>query len=315
MGISVFLKKIQIQKYIVYVSFIVVFAVFSVILHNKGFLSVGNMMNILRQTAMITIAAVGMTYVISAGMIDLSTGSIVALSALVTALVLRGSGSIPAVFAGLCVGFICGLMNGLVTALVRIPPFLVTLGTATVFAGLARTITNLEAVSITNKTFNFVFGAGDIGPISTLFIWTVFVIFIGQLVYKKTRFGRSVLSVGGNETAARYTGIKVNNIKIAVLSICGVMSAFAGILYAGRLHGARYTLGENDNMSVIAAVVIGGTSFTGGKGTVFGTLIGSLVIGMLNNGLLLMGLSVSEQMIARGIITIFAVSLSLRQSK
>jgi ribose transport system permease protein len=313
--VSMVFKKLQINKYIVYIGFLFVAAVFSVILRNRGFLSFGNIMNILRQTAMISIAAVGMTYVISAGMIDLSTGSVVALSALVTAIMLAVSHPALAVTAGLCVGFLCGLVNGAVTAFVRIPPFLVTLGTSTIFAGLARTITNLEAVSITNKTFNFLFGAGDIGPISTLFLWTLIAVLIGQVVYKKTSFGRSTLSVGGSETAARYSGIKVDRIKIAVMSICGLTAAFSGILYAGRLHGARYTLGENDNMSVIAAVVIGGTSFTGGKGTVFGTLIGSLVIGMLNNGLLLMGLSVSEQMIARGVIIILAVSLSLRQSK
>lgn len=309
------IKKLNLGKYIVYISFFAVLIVFSIILRDKGFLSYSNMMNILRQTTMITVAAVGMTFVISAGLIDLSTGSVVALAALVTALVLRTSNMFVALLAGLGVGLACGLLNGVITAKVRIPAFLVTLGTSTIFGGMARSLTNLEAVSITNSRFNFLFGAGDIGPISTLFIWTLVVIVIGQIIYKKTSFGRSVLSVGGNESAAQYSGIKVDRTKIAVMAICGLTAAFAGILYAGRLHGARYTLGENDSMSVIAAVVIGGTSFTGGKGTVVGTLIGSLVIGMLNNGLLLMGLSVSEQMIARGIIIILAVSLSLRQTR
>lgn len=309
------MKKWNISKYIVYISFFAVLIIFSIILKDKGFLSYGNMMNILRQTTMISVAAVGMTFVISAGLIDLSTGSVAALAALVTALTLRTSNIFVALLAGFGVGLACGLLNGLITAKVRIPAFLVTLGTSTVFGGIARSITNLEAVSITNEKFNFWFGAGDIGPISTLFIWTLIVVIIGQVIYKKTSFGRSVLSVGGNESAAQYSGIKVDRIKITVMVICALAAAFAGILYAGRLHGARYTLGENDNMSVIAAVVIGGTSFTGGKGTVVGTLIGSLVIGMLNNGLLLMGLSVSEQMIARGIIIILAVSLSLRQTR
>ncbi len=308
-------KRIDFSKYIVYISFLVVLVAFSLILGDKGFLSYRNMMNILRQTAMITVAAVGMTFVISAGLIDLSTGAVVALAALVSALVLRGSHWVVAVLAGLGVGVACGLLNGVITAKVRIPAFLVTLGTSTIYGGLARTLTNLEAVSITNEPFNFIFGSGDVGPVSTLFIWTLVAIAIGQLFYRKTTFGRAVLSVGGNESAARYSGIKIDRTKIAVMAICGLTAAFAGILYAGRLHGARYTLGENDSMSVIAAVVIGGTSFTGGKGTVVGTLIGSLVIGMLNNGLLLMGLTVSEQMIARGIIIILAVSLSLRQTK
>ncbi|WP_312641055.1 ABC transporter permease [Hydrogenoanaerobacterium sp.] len=309
------IKKIDYKKYIVYISFLMVLIIFSIILKDKGFLSYSNMMNILRQTAMISVTAVGMTFAISAGLIDLSTGAVVAMSALTASIVLRNAGWLPALFSGLGVGLICGLINGIIVAKVRIPAFLVTLGTSSVFAGIARTMTNLEAVPITNPEFNFIFGAGDIGPISTLFIWTIVVMLIGHVFYRKTPFGRAVLAVGGNESAARFSGIKVERIKIAAMAISALAASFAGILYAGRLHGARYTLGENDNMSVIAAVVIGGTSFTGGKGTIIGTIIGSIVIGMLNNGLLLMGLSVSEQMIARGIIIILAVSLSLRQSR
>lgn len=308
-------KRFDYKKHIVYISFITVLVVFSIILRDKGFLSYGNIMNILRQTAMISVAAVGMTFAISAGLIDLSTGSVVAMSALTTALMLRVTGWVPAVICGLLVGFVSGFLNGIVVAKVRIPAFLVTLGTSSVFAGIARTLTNLEAVPIINAKFNFIFGSGDIGPISTLFLWTIAVMILGHILYRKTPFGRAVLAVGGNESTARYSGIKVDQIKIWAMTLCGVASAFAGILYAGRLNGARYTLGENDNMSVIAAVVIGGTSFSGGKGTIVGTIIGSIVIGMLNNGLLLMGLSVSEQMMARGLIIILAVSLSLRESK
>lgn len=308
-------KRFDYKKHIVYISFITVLVVFSIILRDKGFLSYGNIMNILRQTAMISVAAVGMTFAISAGLIDLSTGSVVAMSALTTALMLRVTGWVPAVICGLLVGFVSGFLNGIVVAKVRIPAFLVTLGTSSVFAGIARTLTNLEAVPIINAKFNFIFGSGDIGPISTLFLWTIVVMILGHILYRKTPFGRAVLAVGGNESTARYSGIKVDQIKIWAMTLCGVASAFAGILYAGRLNGARYTLGENDNMSVIAAVVIGGTSFSGGKGTIVGTIIGSIVIGMLNNGLLLMGLSVSEQMMARGLIIILAVSLSLRESK
>ena len=308
-------KKFDYKKYIVYISFITVLVVFSIILRDRGFLSYGNIMNILRQTAMISVAAVGMTFAISAGLIDLSTGSVVAMSALTTALMLRVTGWIPAAICGLLVGFVSGFLNGIVVAKVRIPAFLVTLGTSSVFAGIARTMTNLEAVPIINANFNFIFGSGDIGPISTLFLWTIVIMILGHILYRKTSLGRAVLAVGGNESTARYSGIKVDQIKLWAMTLCGVAAAFAGILYAGRLNGARYTLGENDNMSVIAAVVIGGTSFSGGKGTIVGTIIGSIVIGMLNNGLLLMGLTVSEQMMARGLIIILAVSLSLRESK
>lgn len=313
--ISKKIKGFNYKNYIVYISFGLVLLFFSITLFNKGFLSPENLMNILRQTAMISVMAVGMTFTISAAEIDLSIGSIVALSALVAALVLRSAGIILAVLAGLSVGAVTGLLNGIIVSKVRIPSFLVTLGTSSIISGLARKITNLEAVPIIDKRFNFIFGSGDIGPISTLFLWTLVIMIIGDLVYRKTPFGRAVLATGGNKSAARFSGIRTDAVKVAVMTISAICAAFAGILYAGRLHGARYTLGEADVMTVIAAVVIGGTSFTGGRGTVVGSIIGSIIMGMLNNGLLLMGLSVSDQMIARGIIIILAVSLSLREAK
>lgn len=303
------------KKYIVYISFLIVLLFFSIALYDKGFLSSGNIMNILRQTAMISVMAVGMTFTISAAEIDLSIGPIVALSALIAALVLKSTGLLPALAAGLGVGLLFGLINGIIVSKIRIPSFLVTLGTASIISGIARTVTNLEAVPIIDKNFNFLFGSGDIGPISMLFIWTIVVMMIGHVIYRKTPFGRAVLATGGNRSAARFSGIRIDRIQIAVMSISAVCASFAGILYAGRLHGARYTLGESDLMTVIAAVVIGGTSFTGGRGTIIGSIIGSIIMGLLNNGLLLMGLSVSEQMIARGIIIILAVSLSLREAK
>jgi len=308
-------RKFDYKRYIVYISFLLVLSTFSLLLHDKGFLSYNNIMNILRQTAMISVMAIGMTFTISAGEIDLSIGSIVALSALVSALVVSAYGTIPAVFAGLAVGAVCGLGNGIIVSQVRIPSFLVTLGTSTIIAGYARIITNLQAVPITNQTFNYLFGSGNIGSISTLFVWTIVVMLGFHVLFRKTSFGRDVLAVGGNRSAARFSGVKIEKVQVAVMTISAMCASFAGILYAGRLNGARYTLGEADVMSVIAAVVIGGTAFTGGKGTVVGAVIGSIVIGMLNNGLLLMGLSVSEQMIARGIIIILAVSLSLRKAK
>jgi len=308
-------RKFNYRQYIVYISFVVVFFGFSILLRDKGFLTPSNLMNILRQTSMISVAAVGMCFAISAGLIDLSIGGVISVTALTVGLLLKTTNVFVAVMAGMGIGLIFGLINGIIVAKVRLPSFLVTLGTSTVFSGIARIMTNLEAVPITNEGFNFWFGSGDIGPISMLFIWTLIMMFIGHIVYKKTPFGRAVLSVGGNESAAIYSGINVDKIKIWALTICSLTASFAGIMYAARMHGARYTLGENDDMSVIEAVVIGGTSFSGGKGTIIGTIIGSIVIGILNNGLLLLGLTVSEQMIARGIVLILAVSLSLREAK
>lgn len=312
-NVRTLIKKIEWKNYIVYIGFILLLIFFAIILRDRGFLTSTNLMNILRQTTMISVMAVGMTFTIIAGEIDLSIGSTVALSALVTALLLRTQSTLIAVFGGLAVGLVVGLVNGIITTKIRIPAFLVTLGTSSIITGFARNITDLEAVPIVNSTYNYIFGSGNVGPISTLFLWTILVAVIGYLMLNKTPFGKAVLATGGNRSAARYSGVKTDKIRIAVLVLSSVTASLAGLLYAGRLHGARYTLGQADLLTVIAAVIIGGTAFTGGKGTAVGSIIGSIIMGMLNNGLLLMGLTVSEQMIARGIIIVLAVSLSLRE--
>ncbi len=308
------LRSIDLRSYVVYLSFVAILVFFSVTLWDRGFLSPGNFMNILRQTAMVSVMAIGMTFVLSAGEIDLSIGATVALSALVAALVVQQTNFVLGLIAGLGVGLVVGLANGLLTTRLRIPSFLVTLGMSGIVAGVARETTNLQAVPVTDGTFNFIFGSGDIGPMSMLFVWTAILLVLGHVVYRKTPFGRAVVATGGNRAAARFSGVQVNRIRTAVLVISSLTAAFAGLMYAGRLHGANYTLGEEDLLTVIAAAVIGGTSMSGGRGTIFGAIVGSIIMGILNNGLILMGLSVSEQMIARGAIIIVAVALSLRES-
>lgn len=308
-------RRIDVKKYIIYISFVAIFAFFSVALYNKSFLTGENLMNIARQTAMVSVMAIGMTFVLAAGEIDLSIGSTVALSSLVTALALRDYNVWLAIPAGLGTGAVVGIVNGVLTTKVRIPSFLVTLGMMGIVSGFARWITNLEAIPVTNNGFNFVFGSGDFGPVSILFVWTGAMLIIGHVLLTKTAFGRQVLATGGNKIAAGYSGVKVDRIKITVLLLSSVLASLAGMLYAGRLHGARYTLGDADLMTVIAAVIIGGTGLNGGKGSVIGAVIGSVIMGMINNGLILMGLSVAQQMIFRGVIIIAAVSLTLRESE
>ena len=308
-------RRLDLRNYIIYISFIAIFLFFSIVLATKGFLTGSNLMNIARQTAMISVMAVGMTFVLSAGEIDLSIGSIVALSSLVSALALRHAGIVAGIAAGLGTGLVVGAFNGLFVSRIGVPSFLVTLGITSVITGLARWITELQSVPITNETFNFIFGSGDVGPISILFIWTLVLLVVGQVGLKKTQFGRSVLATGGNKVSALYSGISVRSVKFWVLVLNGVLASLAGMLYAGRLHGARYSLGETDLLTVIAAVIIGGTSMSGGKGSVIGAIVGSLIMGMINNGLILMGLSVDQQMIFRGVIIIASVSLSLREAK
>ncbi|MCO4202729.1 ABC transporter permease [Aeromonas taiwanensis] len=308
--------RINWRDYIIYLVFVGIFVFFSVVLHDKGFLSSVNLMNIARQTATIAIMAVGMTFVLSAAEIDLSFGATVALSAIVAALTLQETNSILlAMSAALLVGTMIGAINGMFVTQVGIPSFLVTLGTTGIITGIARWSTSLQSIPIDNELYVFIFGSGDIGPISVLFVWTILVTVVGAMVLRNTRFGKQVLATGGNKISAMYSGININRIKLYVLMLNGFLAALAGILYSGRLQSARYTLGENDLMLVIAAVIIGGTNLFGGKGTVVGSVIGALIMGMVNNGLILMGLNVDQQLILRGIIVIVAVTFTMGQLK
>jgi ribose transport system permease protein len=300
---------------VVYAGFLAILLFFAVALRDKGFLTFDNMMTIVRQTTPVTVMAVGMTFALSTGQIDLSIGAIVALSALVAALVLREVGVWLAVPSALAVGALVGVANGMLTVSLRIPALLVTLGTLGIVTGLARMITNLEAVPTLDDGFNFVFGSGSVGRVSVLLLWTLVAMMIGHAVLHHTVFGRHVLATGGDVAAARASGIKTVRITILAFVISGMTASLAGLLYTGRLHGARYTLGESDLLTVIAAVVIGGTSLFGGKGSVVGAVFGSWLMGMLNNGLILMGFTVAEQMIARGVILIMAVAISLREAR
>jgi ribose transport system permease protein len=308
-------NRFKISDYVVYISFFGIFILFSIILYDGGFLTGQNLL-ITRQTAMISLMAIGTTFVLSAGEIDLSIGSIIALSALITAILLRLNYYIwISVLAGLSTGAFIGFVNGIIVTKLRVPSFLITLGMMTIVAGLARWITNLEAVPVTNKIFNYIFGNGKVLGIPILLLWTVGFLILGQTFLKKTSFGRSVLSTGGNKVASLFTGINVDRIKLAVFIISGVSASFAGVLYTGRLEGARYTLGQADLLLVIAAVIIGGTRLSGGKGTCVGSVVGSLIMGMIANGLVLMNLNIAFQMVFRGLIIIIAVSFSLRERK
>lgn len=305
-------KKFDIQKSIIYIAFIALFVIFSITLRNvgAGFASVSNIMNILRQTCLVAIMAVGMTFVLGAALIDLSTGPLVACASLVCGLFLQQYGLIAGVIAGLLFGVLAGVLNGFLIAYLKMPPFIATLGTQTVFTGVARTITNLQSVPITNKTFINIFGGGNIGVVPSVLIWMLGVFIIGVLLMYKMPFGRKVLAVGGNTTSAKYSGINIAKVQMNVMILMSVLCALAGILWAGRFGGGRYTLGEDSGTSVIAASVLGGTSMMGGKVSVYGAIVGALMMGMLDNALVMYGLSVYQQTIVRGIVIIIAVAVS-----
>jgi ribose transport system permease protein len=300
------LRDGRLSALVVYIGFLAILVFFAITLWDRNFLTVGNMMTIVRQTTPITIMAVGMTFALCAGQIDLSVGATVALAALVTAIVIREAGMAAGIVAGLATGTGVGLVNGVLTVALRIPSLLVTLGTMGIVTGVARMTTNLEAVPIQVATFNDVFGGGVI-------YWSLAALIIGHLALNNVVYGRRVLATGGDVQAARAAGIDTVRVTVGIFVLTGVTAAIAGMIYSGRLHGARYSLGDQDVLTVIAAVVIGGTSLFGGKGSVIGAVVGSLLLGMLNNGLILSGYTPSEQMVARGVILIMAVALSLRE--
>lgn len=309
------LKQLDASRYVIYFGFLAIFLVFAIVLRNDGFATPANLRNIVLQTTPVTIMAIGMVFVLTACEIDLSIGSIVAISALLSAVVLRDQPWFIGAAAGLLAGALIGALNGALVAYGRLPSFLVTLATMGVFAGVARRMTALQSVPIENDIFNSLFGSGTVLGVPSLIIWTVLAAGIGYFVFQETRFGAHVHATGDSARAARATGIKVLRLRFSVLVLSGTLAALAGLLYAGRLHGARYTLGEADLLTVIAAVIVGGTRLNGGMGSIMGAVIGSLLMGMLNNGLILMGFQPSDQMIARGLIILIAVALTLREPK
>jgi ribose transport system permease protein len=298
------------RHHIIYIGFVCIFAIFAVTLSSQGFLNPNNLLNIVRQSAMIAVMAVAMTFVLAAGEIDLSVGSLAGFSSVVTAMTIRAAGMPAGIAAGFAAGASVGFLNGLITTRIGIPSFLTTLAMMGISTGLSMWVSNTAAIPIINRTYAFIFGGGNLGPVPILLVWTLLFGVVGHLALKKTTFGRRVLATGGNEIAARYSGIDTRSIKLRVLMISSMTAAIAGMLYAGRLQTGRYQFGQGDELSVIAAAVLGGNSLFGGVGTVAGAIVGALMIGLINNGLILMGLEYSQQLIARGAIIILAVALS-----
>jgi ribose transport system permease protein len=298
------------RQYIVFIAFLAIFAFFAIALYDSGFLSFNNLLNVVRQSAIIAVMAVAMTFVISAAEIDLSVGSVAGLASVTSALAVSEYGLFVGVAAGLLTGVIVGGINGLLVAAIGIPSFLVTLGILGIAVGSAMWITDSAPVPIVDNAFNNIFGSGQIGPVPSLLLWVVILFVIGHVVLRKTTYGRQVLATGGNESAARFSGVNTRRIKFYVLLVSGTVAALAGMLYAGRLHSGRFQWGEGDELSVIAAVILGGTSLFGGYGTVIGSVLGALLVGLINNGLTLMGLEFSQQQIVRGAIIILAVALA-----
>lgn len=294
-------------------SMLLVIAVFAYVLRDTGFMSTINMLSIVRVSATITIMAVATVFVLCAGEIDLSIASIVPVSALVAAVALQQDYHfVIAALAGVCFGACVGLMNGLAIVFFRIPSFVVTLGTLGIMTGMAQVVTNATTISIDNRDFLFWFGGGSFGRIPVLAFWTLAALIIGSTVLSLSTTGRRVLATGANSNAARYSGIRTGRIKIGVMTASGLAGGLAGVLYDGQYAAANFTIGANDLLSVIAAAIIGGASLEGGKGTVLGAVVASLLVGTLNNALVLVGFGAPQQVMVQGVIIVAAVLVSSR---
>lgn len=274
------------RQNIIYIGFVVIFLIFAVTLSDKGFLNPNNLLNIVRQTAMIAVMAIAMTFVLSSGEIDLSVGAVAGLASVTVAMAIDVGGLYFGIAAGLATGAAVGMFNGWLTTRIGIPSFLTTLAMMGIAKGVAMWISGTAAVPIIEPAYSWLFGGGSVGIIPVLLFWTLILGVIGHYVLKRTTFGRRVLATGGGEVAARYSGIDTKSVKFRVLIISSMAAALAGMLYAGRLQSGRFQLGEGDELSVIAAAVLGGTSLFGGYGTVVGTIVGAMMIGLINNGLI-----------------------------
>lgn len=273
------------------------------------FLTVSNMVNVLRQSTINGIIAVGMTMVILTAGIDLSVGSILGLTAVVTAdLLQRGWPVGLAVGAGLALGAVLGLINGLLITRGRIPPFIATLGMMTLARGLALTYTQGRPITGLPGGFRFL-GTGFVGPVPMPIVIAALVFVVGYLLLTRTRVGEYVYALGNNEVAARFSGIPTRRYITFVYVISGMLSALAGMILVARLDSAQPIVGLGYEFDAIAAVVVGGTSFAGGEGGLGGTLLGVLIIAVLNNGLNLLNVSSFYEQVVKGVVIALALLL------
>ncbi|MDN3954827.1 ABC transporter permease [Sporolactobacillus laevolacticus] len=285
---------------------------------SPSFLQPSNLLNLLRQVSINALIAFGMTFVILTAGIDLSVGSILALTGAITAeLIVNGTPVWLAIIVGILLGVILGVFNGLLIAYGKAAPFIATLATMIIYRGATYVFTNGNPIAGANMNNSFFFqfmGRGYLVGIPFPVIIMVIAFVILYVFLHKTAFGRQTYALGGNERAAFVAGVKTKKVTILIYLISGFMAALAGMILTSRLSSAQPDAGTAYEMDAIAAVVLGGTSLAGGKGRLFGTLIGALIIGALNNGMNLLGISSFYQQIVKGIVILIAVLMDRRSN-
>lgn len=309
------LKEILI-KYKSLVGLLALIIVVSIL--SPSFLSIKNIFNILRQTSVNGIIAAGMTFVILTGGIDLSVGSILAISgAICASLLSSGQNIFVAVIAALVVGTVVGFLNGFIITKGKLQPFIATLATMTVLRGLTLVFTDGKPITLGSGDLALNFGkigGGKILGIPTPALIMIVIFICCACILKYTQMGRYTYALGSNEEATKLSGINTDKVKIAVYTICGILAAVAGIIITSRLYSAQPTAGDGYELDAIAAVVLGGTSLTGGKGKITGTIIGALIIGVLSNALNILDVSSYYQMMVKGAVILVAVLLDRKSN-
>lgn len=296
-----------IKNYGIVIAFFMICMILAIL--SPVFLSPINMLNVFRQTSIYGIMAIGMTFVILTGGIDLSVGALLAISGVVSAGMMKaGFGFFPVLVITLLVGFLFGLINGLIINVGKITPFVVTLGMMSIARGLTLIYSKGYPISGFDSSFRQIGGGYVLGiPIpSIIFLVTVV---LAWVVLTQTRLGRYTYAIGGNEETVRLSGINVAFFKTIIYAISGLTAAISAIILTSRLNSAEPIAGTGFELDVIAAVVIGGTSLQGGRGSIWGTFIGALMIGVINNGMNLLGISAYFQLVVKGSIIIGAVLL------
>ncbi|TSI07891.1 ABC transporter permease [Lysinibacillus sp. BW-2-10] len=293
-------------KYGVVVAFLTLIVVSSFLY--TGFLNPTNIFNMLSQLAIIGIMAAGMTYVMITGGLDMSVGGIYAATAVVAASLVDTSSILVAVLVGLCVGLVSGLINGVLVTTLKVPPFVATLGTGSVFTGFALVYSNAQPFFVKNPDYKF-FGSHYIGaiPVSVIIMFVIFIILGIALAY--TLYGKSLYAVGGNKEASHLAGLKTNKLILSTYMISGLCASISGIILSSRLAQGQANIGASITLDVIAAVVIGGTSLSGGQGAIWRTFIGGSILIMISNVLDSLSISSYWQQIFKGSIIIIAVMI------
>jgi inositol transport system permease protein len=312
------------RKYAIVLIFLGLFLLMSVL--SPAFLAPRNLLNVVRQISVIGLLGIGVTMAIIATGIDLSSGSVLALAAVVAASLAQSPDWAAAKFpglvlplavpllGGLAVGAACGWVNGSLIAKFKIPPFIATLGMMTVARGLALLYSDGRPISGTSAGYNFI-GQGEIFGLPFPIIILAVVGIATHVMLNNTRFGRYIYAIGGNEQAARVSGLNISRVKIGIYTFAGLLSGLAGIVLSSRISSGQPGLGMGYELDAIASAVIGGTSFSGGVGTVWGTMIGALIIGVLNNGLDLLNVSAYWQQIVKGAIIVVAIIIDERKNR